>query len=182
MARLSVILSVASCGLVTMAPFASELNAMGKGRGVPNPVASQGLDTFPETLERPLFAPSRHPVAPEKPAVVPAAQAPQPDAPPNVVLAGVVSTPRGMIAILSLPQNAKFVQAKVNDEVSGWKVVEISPQHVVAEKGGRHLELSMFQMIEPPLKPTGQLSPPNQAEQVSRGRNQSAAPRPQMPL
>ena len=60
----------------------------GEGRGVPNPVASQALDAFPETQERPLFAPSRRPMAVEKPAVVPVAQAPQPDTSPNVVLAG----------------------------------------------------------------------------------------------
>jgi hypothetical protein len=75
-----------------------------------------------------------------------------------------------MIALVSLPQSSKFVQAKVGDEVSNWKIIAIDPQRMVAQQGVRRLELAMFRMDDhglPPNMPVAQLAVPG--GQASRG-------------
>jgi len=119
-----------------------------------NPVAQQPLDALSATVTRPLFAASRRKPVPVPPPVVqPVIVQVQPSnpEPPPVVLTGVVSTPQGMIAILSQNSGQKSKLAKVGEDLSGWRISEITEKRIIVEQGDRRFEMSMFQ-------PSGQVS------------------------
>lgn len=148
MSQFSVIPYLMLCGLAVVPALAGELNSSAQDAANLNPIAGRPPAEYRETLERPLFASNRRPMIQEKPAMTLVSQPVPPALSPSPVLAGVVSMSDGMIALISLPENEKFVQARVGDEVNNWKIIEIDPQRMVVEQGARRIELSMFRAEE----------------------------------
>ncbi len=144
MSRVGAILSVILYGLAPASLLARDLTVLPHGAILENPVAERPLEGYSETVERPLFAETRRKLALVQQAIIPPPQPVQPEPPPNLVLSGVVATAKGMIAIVSMPNNANFIQAKVGDELSSWKITEINLRNMVVVKDSRRLELSMF--------------------------------------
>lgn len=97
----------------------------------PHPAASPSHGQFfSEILARPLFAPDRRPVA--------GVAAADPTLPR---LAGVISTPEGIIAIFQPENGGKPVLVHSGEQVAGWDVEGIAGQQVTLRKGGQSMVL-----------------------------------------
>lgn len=107
-----------------------------------NPVAQQALSHLTVTLNRPLFVPSRH--KPQPQASVLHVEAPQPPAPPSVILLGILKSGNGPLAFLRTNGTGKIARVSVGDDVSGWKVAEIAARHIVLALDDRAEYVTLF--------------------------------------
>jgi len=82
-------------------------------------------NAFDAINDRPLFKPDRKPVT----TAAETAAAPAP--PPTVSLIGVIIDGQRQLAMLRVPESPLAVSASVGDEVQGWRVTAVYPDHVV---------------------------------------------------
>jgi hypothetical protein len=121
--------------------------------GVPgNPLWALTLDQLPATRDRPLFSPSRRPTPrPEAPRVEVAASipvAPPPSRPPSVVLMGIVTDADGTWALVRASGSDKITQARLGDEISGWRVSQIEARRLVLASDDRSVSFALFAHME----------------------------------
>lgn len=136
----------------------------GFGRGVPGGAASEpdvmsplqlsetqvdlpGLDVYDDLIERPLFAEDRRP----EPKEAVEEEAPEPEAPPtaplNIVLTGIIHTPKTRIALVR--DNSTGKSLRLNEQMplpgdqGGWLVKTIEPRRVVFEDTGTQTETTV---------------------------------------
>jgi hypothetical protein len=109
-----------------------------------NPVAQQAFSRLSMTLERPLFAPSRHKPAPPPPIVSVEAPPPPPLAPPSVILLGVLKSDGATHALLRAGGTEKIAHVHVGDDVGGWKVAEIAARNLILSLDERTFAVPLF--------------------------------------
>ena len=148
-----------------------------------NPVAVQQLDELSETIDRPLFSPSRRPPAPPPPPVVQAvAPPPPPPPPPNLLLLGVVMDGEGARAIVRGGAENKLLRAQIGDDIDGWKVSQIEGRKVVLSSlDGRFATFRLFsderkkQEAARPM-PGGELQTASRQAQAQQAPTDAAVP------
>jgi hypothetical protein len=121
--------------------FASAADGVGEPTLL-NPVAKQTLQNLSATSQRPLFAPTRRPFAPDPPPPPRVAESAPESPPPNVTLVGVVKDASALQALLRLGE--KDLHVKIGDDLSGWKVAEIGERSLVLTLGARTVSLALF--------------------------------------
>jgi general secretion pathway protein N len=107
-----------------------------------NPLAAQSVERLSATVDRPLFSPSRRP-PPE-----PAAQGPEPAAPPapppNLVLSGIVTDGQNARAVVRVGAEKKILHAQIGDNIEGWTVSQIEGRTLVLSLDGRFATFTLF--------------------------------------
>ncbi len=98
------------------------------------------LETFSETLERPLFMATRRPPEPQ-----PEVDAPPPARPEAVgmELNGIVISPTGRRALLRPLKSREVVRATEGQVIEGWTVQSILPDRVILQRDGVSEELRL---------------------------------------
>lgn len=108
----------------------------------PLPLAnpSQPVGAFDVINARPLFKPDRKPVPPP-PTPGEAVAAPPP--PPTLSLVGVIIDGSRQLALLRVPQSPLAVSASVGDDVAGWRVTAVYPDHIVLRRDTAEMTFSL---------------------------------------
>jgi hypothetical protein len=114
-----------------------------------NPVAAVPLDRLSETRNRPLFSPSRHPLAlpvqPDRPAVAGVEHAPQPaPSPPGIALFGIVVGAQGARAFITAQSADRIIGVRPGDDISGWTVTAITERRLVLSRADRSATFTLF--------------------------------------
>lgn len=114
-----------------------------------NPVAEVPLDRLSDTRNRPLFSPSRRPLAPPAPPAIAAGveRAPQPSpllSPPGVALFGIVVGAQGARAFIATGAADKIIGVRPGDDVSGWTVTAITQRNLVLSRAERSATFTLF--------------------------------------
>ena len=111
-----------------------------------NPLAAIKKLSLKATVERPLFAPSRHRPRPVK--VVPrrvVKKVKRKPKPPLYVLLGILSDGDRAIALLREKSNGLNFRVEVGDVIGGWRVAKVEHRSVLLKwNDGRSMELSLF--------------------------------------
>ena len=90
------------------------------------------IETYAETLDRPLFSKIRRPPAPE-----PDAPAPEPEKKQKVKvrLAGVIISPRERVALVQEPRAKEITRLREGQEIEGWVLESILADRIVLRFG-----------------------------------------------
>jgi hypothetical protein len=99
-----------------------------------NPLAAVDLQTLGDTVNRPLFAPSRSRPPPVVEAPIEVAAAPPPPPPPSYALLGVVRNAGRAIALLLRVSDGTSFRAEVGDTIGGWRVASVESTAVRLER------------------------------------------------
>jgi len=134
--------------LGVMAIAAATAGATAARAASENPLAAQPLDLFPDTRDRPLFAPTRRPPPPPPPPVVERVAPPPPVPPPNVVLLGVVTDENGPRAVVHSGSSDKIIRARLGEQIEGWQVTEIEPRRLVLSHDARSVSFALFSRLK----------------------------------
>lgn len=90
------------------------------------------ITTYPETIKRPLFSPSRQPP-------VETTEIPGPKAVPNsdikARLSGIIITPEGRFALLQKPTETEAIRVSEGQNFEGWVVKSIHADRIVLNRG-----------------------------------------------
>lgn len=90
------------------------------------------ITTYPETIKRPLFSPSRQPP-------VETTEIPGPKAVPNsdikARLSGIIITPEGRFALLQKPAETEAIRVSEGQNFEGWVVKSIHADRIVLNRG-----------------------------------------------
>lgn len=142
-------LCLAALGLAWSAALAPAAGA-GEGTAAPAPPAAPRaaaelppLESFRETLERPLFVRGRRP--PGGGAVVAAAGGPAepPPSAPRLSVAGIAIAGGRRAALVVVEGRPKPVSLAEGGELSGWTVTAIAPDRIRLEKGPEAFEVAL---------------------------------------
>lgn len=112
--------------------------------------SNQGIRDFHDIVERPLFFKVRKPITP-----ITDKESGDGEASEELefLLTGVISTPKGVYCLLQNPREKehkdKFRRLEQGDEIDGWAVKEIHPDHVVMTANGK---TEKIQLAKPRLK------------------------------
>lgn len=146
---LALSLALCICSVAATAGENATPSADGNATAV-NPLAKRALKDLSMTIERPLFAPSRHRLLPDAaPVAHVEAPPPPPATTPSVILVGIVTDSDGPQAVLHSGGAAKDLRVRVGDDVSGWKVTEIADQHLTLALDDRILSFALFAQKQP---------------------------------
>lgn len=105
---------------------------------------------YAETISRPLFNPTRRPIAQAAPKSL-EAPPPVPVAPLQAQLVGLTSSASNGARALLRPANEKQASwLAVGEELRGWRVAEIKSDRVVMQSGEARQEL---QLVTPRVRP-----------------------------
>jgi general secretion pathway protein N len=122
---------------------------------------------FRETLARPLFAATRRPppkeTEPEPEKVEPA--------PVKARLLGVIITPEGRTALVSLPTASDIVQLTIGQRLEGWSLEQILPDRIILRRGALTQEVEIERDIAPAprrTRPGTQAKPRRRRSKTSR--------------
>jgi hypothetical protein len=131
--------------------------------------------TYSVILERPIFSPSRHPVA---------SKAPTGTANPSgISLLGVVSRAGRAIALIRPGPGAPAMKAEAGQEVAGWQLTSVAPAKVLLERQGGRLELKLpfkaASRVRVPI--VNAVRQPQAAQQPAAGQQAPAAQQPVQP-
>jgi len=108
------------------------------------PLAAPELSALTETVERPLFSPTRRGPQPPPPMVEAAAPPPPPAAPPALKVQGVILAGDRTVALLRRDDTGEMLTAHPGDDVSGWHVERIEPGLVTLSGPDGTVELPLF--------------------------------------
>ncbi|MEE8515751.1 MAG: hypothetical protein V3T02_03840 [Alphaproteobacteria bacterium] len=103
------------------------------------------ITTYPETVKRPLFSPSRQP--PEQTTEIPEPK-PVPDQDIKARLSGIIITPEGRFALLQKPQETEAIRIREGQNFEGWVVKSIQADRIVLNRG----ESTQVVMIEDEIR------------------------------
>ncbi|MGF1615002.1 MAG: hypothetical protein ACFCVA_14145 [Gammaproteobacteria bacterium] len=160
------------------APEATDWQRQGSAQGELPQFSLPPIETFFETLARPLFYEARQP--PELPAEDdddPRAQA-ETLAEGDIVLSAIVLASDQRFALLqTTPQKPNLIRVEEGQEVAGWSVETIRNDSLVLKKGDRTKVVLLWRFEPPPKQratPAGTRTAPRQ---VSPGQRREAPPR-----
>ncbi|MGF6226790.1 hypothetical protein QFZ27_000745 [Inquilinus ginsengisoli] len=116
----------------------------------PPPLLAPELSDLTETVERPLFNPSRRgPQPPPPEAEAPPPPPPTAEPPPAVTVQGVILAGDQGMALLRRDDTGEIMTARPGDDLSGWHVDRIDPGSVTLTGPDGSIELPLF----PPAPP-----------------------------
>lgn len=112
-----------------------------------NPLWAVPLSVLSMTRERPLFSPSRRPMAPAVAAAPivargPAPKPPEPDHPP-LTLVGTIVGEAQSIAIFSDQVSKTFIRLKAGQDHAGWTLRSIFGREATFDRGNREATLGL---------------------------------------
>ena len=115
------------------------------------------IETYEETLRRPLFSRSRRPA--DQPVVATASGGSL-----EATLIGIISSRAKSLVLLRLDATGEVVQLLEGDRLNGWSLVSVSEAEVVFKSGDEELTLELA--FETDLNPgeSGQLDPEDAVE------------------
>ena len=96
------------------------------------PFRMPGLETYAETIARPLFSSTRRPPPEEK--GKPKAKSAGPNA-IDIVLMGIIITPESRIALIKEKKAREVIRLTVGEVVDTWRVEKILPDRVIFRSG-----------------------------------------------
>ncbi|WP_119392171.1 hypothetical protein [Taklimakanibacter lacteus] len=110
--------------------------------------------TFPETLARPLFSPTRkppgprppEPVANQPPDVQPIAEPPpvQLTSPETLILKGIFIDDKRRLALIQTPTAPQGTWLAAGSSVEGWTIRQIDKQGIALEANGQRASLTLY--------------------------------------
>jgi hypothetical protein len=103
---------------------------------VSNPLSSLGMEQLSETVERPLFAPTRKRPPPQE-AGAPAVQQKE----TTYELLGVALGGTRPVAVMRKKGDGKSFRVEVGDTLSGWHVTKVDAREVRLERDGADAEV-----------------------------------------
>ena len=118
--------------------------------------SEQGISHFHDMVERPLFFKARKPIVPPDDESTETSIVSEKL---NFILTGVISAPKGVYCLLqnlSAKDNKdKFKRLEQGDEIDGWTIKEIHPDHVVITADGKTEEIKLAKpRLKKRVKPT----------------------------
>jgi hypothetical protein len=112
-----------------------------------NPLWAVPLNVLSMTRERPLFSPSRRPIAPAVAAapIVPRGPPPKPPEPdhPPLTLVGTIVGQAESIAIFADQVTKNFIRLKTGQDHAGWTLRTIFGREATFERGDREATLNL---------------------------------------
>lgn len=118
-----------------------------------NPLWAVPLSVLSMTRERPLFSPSRRPIAPAVAAapIVPRGPPPKPPEPdrPPLTLVGTIVGQAQSIAIFADQVTKNFIRLKTGQDHAGWTLHSIFGREATFERGDREATLGLPARSEP---------------------------------
>jgi hypothetical protein len=120
----------------------------------PASVVVPDRDSLAVIVERPVFSESRRSIASD--------EGPAPTL--DFTLVGVVISDRERSAIVQPPQGGAVQRLVVGEEVGGWTVVDIAPNHIVVRQDTTEAEMPLDYNAPAPPVPVAQTSAPNSAK------------------
>ncbi|HEY1630512.1 MAG TPA: hypothetical protein VGF56_04315 [Rhizomicrobium sp.] len=124
------------------------------------------VSAFDDINDRPLFLPSRKPIAAPVAAAGSAPAGPPPL--PQVALVGVLLDGQNSVAEVKL-NGAAFSQAmRVGDVLGGWQIGGIGPDHISLRSGTFTQDVRMDAHAGPPQQQPGDAAPPAPAPAPSK--------------
>jgi hypothetical protein len=114
-----------------------------------NPIDEVRLDRLSETRNRPVFSPSRRPLAPPAlPAIAArierAPQALSLPSPPGVALFGIVVGEQGARAFIAMGAANQIIGVRPGDDISGWTVSAITQRNLVLSRAEQSATFTLF--------------------------------------
>jgi len=97
-------------------------------------------NAFASVTDRPLFDISRKKYVPSS---TPAEDKAAPPPLPNLLLVGVILGSDRKLAMLKPSEAALAMSYAVGDQIGGWQVTEIDPDHIVLKSGATEHEITM---------------------------------------
>jgi hypothetical protein len=103
------------------------------------------VEDLEQTVERPLFTPTRRPpqIAPPAP-VAEAAPVSVPSEESPADLSGIISGPDRTYAIMTNKATKEVLHLRAGEKIDEWSIHEIGPRHVVLRRGPGSLRLELF--------------------------------------
>lgn len=128
------------------------------------------IESFSETVERPLFLPDRRPPAIEE------TQEEAEDVESGLfTLLGIIVSPTQRIALVKVRGSQAVLQLSEGQQANGWTVLQIRPEEVIFESNDKTETIELIDIKTPTRRP---------AARERRPRQQNArpqTPRPQTP-
>ncbi len=100
------------------------------------------LDRFQAMVTHPLFVEGRQPIPEQDKTGEATVQESGP--PPKVELTGIIQTPNAGKIILIRDKEGKTRRLKPGDNVDGWELAELAPDHVVLTQGAKKHTLKLI--------------------------------------
>lgn len=104
---------------------------------VTNPLSSLGMEELSDTVDRPLFAPTRKRPPPQETGAPEATQKQE----ASYDLLGVALGGSRPIAIMRKKADGKSFRVEVGDTLSGWHVTKVEAREVHLERNGSEVEI-----------------------------------------
>lgn len=105
---------------------------------------THNIENFHDIVERPLFFKARKPIEPVENIPVETVVASEKL---SFILTGIINTPKGLYCLLqnlrAKEKKDRFKRLEEGDEVEGWVVNEIHPDHVVISADGKSEEIKL---------------------------------------
>ncbi len=138
-----ILLAVRAAGLLTAAMVVAAL-----------PAAAQTLfelppiESFSETIERPLFLPDRRPPTIEE----------TPEADEDIesglfTLIGIIVSPTQRIALVKVRGSQTVLQLSEGQQANGWTVLQIRPEEVIFESNDKTETIELIDIKPPARRP-----------------------------
>ena len=108
----------------------------------PRPIRFEGLPSYGEIVERPLFYPDRRPEeAPEVVTAPPTAPTPEPEV--ELSLVGVMLTDNIRAALIRQDGTGAVARLQLGESVADWRLEQVLPRQVVLQRGSETRELML---------------------------------------
>jgi|GEM_PF-3998249 len=104
------------------------------------------ISAFKEVLERPLFSSDRQP---EKEELVDQEIVQKPARNPDFKLAGIVLSDEEKVALIKSRKEPKLKRVKIEENIDGWKLIEIKSNSVKLESGNHQITLDLTRKADP---------------------------------
>jgi len=134
-----------------------------------NPLRSISLASLTETIERPLFDPSRVRKVEEPPVAETVEAVAEKPSEGDFTLLAILVTNDDKIALLKWNKNDEVMRLKVGQTFSEWTLRAIEPKVVVIESAAATFELKLFQQLAPAAPKA--VADPQDGEEPQDGEN-----------
>jgi len=110
------------------------------------PIATPPPEAFADINARPMFSPDRKAIAEPGTSAVSGS-------PPNIALVGVIMDPKDRMALIRTGASPLAGAFRLGADISGWRLTEITADHVVLAQGGLRDELRLQDNHAPKTAP-----------------------------
>ncbi|HHJ40546.1 MAG: hypothetical protein AXA67_10265 [Methylothermaceae bacteria B42] len=124
------------------APEANPKTEISLNPKAPPPAKPLPLEQFQSMVTMPLFVEGRQPIPEQDKTGETSTQASGP--PPKIELTGIIQTPDAGKIILVRDKKGKTRRLRPGDDVDGWQLAELAPDHVVLTQGAKKHTLKLI--------------------------------------